>query len=55
MIKPEAQFFLFGMGERPKFIYKNGTLISYPDYSVKYEWNVKNEKFIFDKYTVSRP
>ncbi len=53
MIKPEKQFFLFGMGNREKYVYKEGgTLTKIATNEVVYSWDVKNEKFLFDRYTV---
>lgn len=52
MIKPEKQFFLFGMGDREKYIYKNKSLIRYKDNKIIYAWNSCSEEFLFDEYTV---
>ena len=52
MIKPEKQFFMFGMGHREKTVYKDGKLIKVSDNSVLYKWDVEKEDFIFDRYTV---
>ena len=52
MIKPEHQFFLFGMGNREKFIYKNKSLTRYSDNKILYAWNGYDEEFIYDEYTV---
>ena len=52
MIKPEKQFFLFGMGDREKYIYKNHSLIRYSDNTIIYAWNGYNEEFFFDEYKV---
>lgn len=52
MIKAEHQFFLFGMGDREKFIYKNKCLVRYCDNKILYAWNGYDEEFIFDEYTV---
>ena len=53
MIKPEKQFFIFGMGNREKYIYKEGgELISFKTNEIVYRFNVKSEKFLFDRYTV---
>ncbi len=52
MIRPENQFFLFGMGDREKFIYKNNALIRYKDNKILYAWNGYTEEFFYDKYTV---
>ena len=52
MIKPENNFFLFGMGDREKYIYKNRSLIRYKDNEILYAWNNCTEEFIYDRYTV---
>lgn len=52
MINAEHKFFLFGMGDREKFIYKCGQLIKYKGYEVVFNWSVKSEEFIYDRYTV---
>ena len=52
MIKPENNFFLFGMGDREKYIYKNSSLIRYKDNKIIYAWKGCTEEFIYDKYTV---
>lgn len=53
MIKAEKQFYLFGMGDREKYIYKNRALTRYRDNKIIYAWNKSyDEKFIFDEYTV---
>ena len=49
---PEASFFLFGMGNREKLIYKNGSLISVHNQKTLYKWNVKEEIIIPNDYTV---
>ena len=52
MVRPEVQFFLFGMGDREKYIYKNKSLTRYKDNKIIYAWNECDEEFFFDKYTV---
>jgi hypothetical protein len=53
MIKAEKQFYIFGMGNREKFIYKaGGELISFPTNETIYKFDVKREKFLFDRYMV---
>lgn len=52
MIRPEKQFFLFGMGNREKYIYKNKSLIRYRDNKIIYAWNDCTEEFFFDEYKV---
>ncbi|MBO5212450.1 MAG: hypothetical protein J6B60_02815 [Clostridia bacterium] len=52
MIKPEKQFYIFGMGHREKYIYKNSALIEFKTNNTVYYWDVEKEEFIYDKYTV---
>ena len=52
MIAPEQKFFLFGMGDREKYIYKNKSLIRYRDNRIIYAWNQCDEEFIYEDYTV---
>ncbi len=53
MIKPEKQFYIFGMGNREKFIYKEGgELIKFATNEVVTSFDVKREKFLFDRYMV---
>ena len=53
MIKPEKQFYIFGMGNREKFIYKEGgSLINFSTNEVVYSFDVKREKFLYDRYMV---
>ena len=53
MIKPEKQFFIFGMGNRKKFIYKEGgQLIDFETNKAVRTFDIEREKFIFDRYTV---
>ncbi len=52
MIKSENNFFLFGMGDREKYIYKNRSLIRYKDNKIIYAWNDCTEEFFYDQYTV---
>ena len=52
MIRPEQQFFLFGMGDREKYIYKNKSLIRYKDNKIIYTWDDCTEDFLYDQYTV---
>ena len=52
MIRPEKQFFLFGMGDREKFIYQNKALRRYKDNKIVYAWNECIEEFYFDEYKV---
>ena len=53
MIKPEKQFFIFGMGSRDKLIYKEGgTLTKFDTSEALYSFDVMEEKFLFDRYKV---
>lgn len=52
MISTEHKFFLFGMGDREKFIYMNGKLIRVVDGTTAFEWDVANEEFLLAEYTV---
>ena len=52
MIKSEYKFFLFGMGDREKYIYKNKALIRYKDNKIIYAWNCCCEEIIPEEYTV---
>ncbi len=53
MIKAEKQFFIFGMGNREKFIYKEGgTLEKFDTSEVIYSFDVEREKFFFDRYAI---
>lgn len=53
MIKPEKQFYIFGFGPREKYIYKEGgELIKFSTGEVVHKFDVKNEKFLFDRYKV---
>ena len=52
MIKPENKFFLFGMGHRQKYVYKNGKFTNVKTNEIKFSWEVDSEKFIYDEYKV---
>lgn len=52
MIKPENQFYIFGMGHREKLLYKAGRLSKIKNNELLYSWNVKNEKLLPDRYMV---
>ena len=53
MIKPEKQFYIFGMGNREKYIYKEGgSLIKFATNEVVFSFDVKHEKFLYDRYMV---
>jgi len=49
---PRQDFFLFGMGPRPKFIYRAGKLIAWPACQVVREWNVQRETIVPPLYSV---
>ena len=53
MIKAEKQFYIFGMGHRDKFIYKSGgSLIKFDTNEEVFKFDVKREKFLYDRYMV---
>lgn len=53
MIKAEKQFYIFGMGHRDKFIYKSGgSLIKFDTNEEAFKFDVKREKFLYDRYMV---
>ena len=52
MIKPEKQFFIFGLGHREKHLYKDGALVNIRTNETVYKWNVEREKLLFDRYMV---
>lgn len=53
MIKAEKQFYIFGMGNREKFIYKaGGSLINFSTNEIIFSFDVKREKFLYDRYMV---
>ena len=53
MIKPERQFFIFGMGNREKIVYKEGgELIKFDNNEVIRKFDIEREKFFFDRYMV---
>jgi len=49
---PDVKFFLFGMGNRTKLLYKNGKLINSITGETIHEWECKNESIIPNDYTV---
>ncbi|MDX2189241.1 MAG: hypothetical protein SFY32_05200 [Bacteroidota bacterium] len=49
---PGVSFFLFGMGNRSKFIYVNGKLKEALTGKIIYQWDVKNELIVPNKYSV---
>jgi DUF1680 family protein len=50
---PDIKFFLFGMGNRTKLLYKDGKLMSALNGAVIKEWPVKNETIIPNDYRVN--
>ena len=50
---PDVPFFLFGMGQRTKLIYKSGTLIEAATGKVLRQWPVKTDLIIPSTYTVA--
>lgn len=50
---PDVKFFLFGMGNRTKLLYKNGQLINSITGKVVAKWQVKNETIIPNDYRVN--
>ncbi|WP_373497170.1 hypothetical protein [Aquiflexum sp.] len=49
---PKATFFLFGMGNREKLLYRDGSLISVHDQKILYRWDVIEEIIIPNDYSV---
>lgn len=52
MIKAEKQFYIFGMGHRAKYLYKDGTLTDIQANKIAYKWDVEKEKLLYDRYMV---
>jgi hypothetical protein len=50
---PDAPFFLFGMGKRPKFLYKAGALISATTGKALQQWPVKTSTIVPPAYCVA--
>lgn len=50
---PEVRFLLFGMGSRPKLVYKSGSLLESPSGKVLRRWAVKSETIVPSDYCVS--
>lgn len=50
---PDLRFFLFGMGDRRKMIYRDGVLKDALTGEVLRQWTVKNELIVPPAYTVS--
>ncbi|MEJ7589548.1 MAG: hypothetical protein WKI04_18510 [Ferruginibacter sp.] len=49
---PAIDFFLFGMGNRKKMIYKNGSLIDALNGNTLFQWTINKELIIPSEYTV---
>lgn len=49
---PGKDFFLFGMGERDKLLYKEGQLLDASDGRLLFKWTLKNEMIIPNEYAV---
>ncbi|QJW88767.1 hypothetical protein HNV11_04910 [Spirosoma taeanense] len=49
---PDLQFFLFGMGNRTKFIYRNGRLLNALTGNIEEQWNVQQEIIVPSEYLV---
>ncbi len=50
---PDVKFFLFGMGNRTKLLYKAGKLINATNGKVVSEWQFKNETIVPNEYRVN--
>lgn len=49
---PNVPFFLFGMGQRPKYLYRGGKLVDLRNGLVVQQWNVKSEAILPPEYRV---
>lgn len=49
---PDLKFFLFGMGDRLKLIYRKGRLINALTGNIEEQWNVKHEVIVPSEYLV---
>ena len=49
---PDLKFFLFGMGNRMKLIYRNGRLINARTGNIEWQWDVERELIVPSEYTV---
>lgn len=49
---PQKSFFLFGMGTRPKLIYRDGALLDCFTGKVRYQWAIRSELIIPPAYMV---
>ncbi len=51
-IMQNTKFFLFGMGDREKYLYKNGELILLKNLKAIYKWDNTDEKIMPEQYCV---
>jgi hypothetical protein len=49
---PQTSFYLFGMGSRAKYLYRDGTLISLPDRKPLRSWSIAGERVLPERYRV---
>ncbi len=49
---PELAFFLFGMGNRMKLIYRNGRLVNARTGNIEWQWDARQEIIVPSEYTV---
>jgi hypothetical protein len=49
---PDVRFFLFGMGLRPKFLYRDGKLIDLRTGVIKAQWKIKSDVILPPEYRV---
>ncbi|MEJ7589315.1 MAG: hypothetical protein WKI04_17295 [Ferruginibacter sp.] len=49
---PTIDFYLFGMGDRKKMVYKNGNLVDAVSGDTLYQWNINNEFIVPSEYYV---
>jgi hypothetical protein len=49
---PDLKFFLFGMGDRLKLIYRNGRLLNAQTGNIEEQWRVKDEVIVPSEYLV---
>lgn len=49
---PDVSFFLFGMGNSEKYLYKSGKLINSNSGEIVYDWSFKSETLVPNEYAV---
>jgi hypothetical protein len=49
---PGSNFFLFGMGNRQKYLYRNGTLVDITSSKIVKQWEVNSEIIVPSEYSV---